>query len=202
MKQLVANDPWNVVQDGFDPAQNRVFESLFSLGNGHFGGRGNHEEQYSGDTLRGNYLAGIYYPDPTRVGWWKNGYPDYFAKVLNAPDWKALHITVDGDALDLATADVVEYRRILHMKTGELERHVRATLAERPLGGDRHGPVRLDDSAAPRSHPLPDHAARRAGPDHDRIAESTATSSTRTRTTTKASGTPSTRTPPVAARRS
>jgi len=128
VKQLVASDPWTVVQEGLDPEQHRVFESLFSLGNGHFGGRGNHEEQYSGDTLRGNYLAGIYYPDPTRVGWWKNGYPDYFAKVLNAPDWKALHITIDGEALDLATADIIEYRRILHMKTGELERHVRATL--------------------------------------------------------------------------
>ena len=128
MKQLVADDPWTVVQNAFDPEQNRVFESLFSLGNGHFGGRGNHEEHYSGDTLRGNYLAGIYYPDPTRVGWWKNGYPDYFAKVLNAPDWKALHITVDGEVLDLATADIVDYRRVLHMRTGELERHVRATL--------------------------------------------------------------------------
>ena len=128
VKQLVANDPWTVVQDGFDPEQHRVFESLFSLGNGHFGGRGNHEEQYSGDTLRGNYLAGIYYPDPTRVGWWKNGYPDSFAKVLNAPDWKALHIAVDGEPLDFATAEVTEYRRILHMKTGELERHARATL--------------------------------------------------------------------------
>ena len=128
VKQLVANDPWNVVQNGFDPAQNRIFESLFSLGNGHFGGRGNHEERYSGDSLHGNYLAGIYYPDPTRVGWWKNGYPDYFAKVLNAPDWKALDISIDGEVLDLATADVVDYRRVLHMKTGELERHVRATL--------------------------------------------------------------------------
>lgn len=128
MKQLVADDPWTVVQNAFDPERNRVFESLFSLGNGHFGGRGNHEEHYSGDTLRGNYLAGIYYPDPTRVGWWKNGYPDYFAKVLNAPDWKALHITVDGEVLDLATADIVDYRRVLHMRTGELERHVRATL--------------------------------------------------------------------------
>jgi len=128
VKQLVANDPWTIVQDGFDPERNRIFESLFSLGNGHLGGRGNHEEQYSGDTLRGNYLAGIYYPDPTRVGWWKNGYPDYFAKVLNAPDWKALHIWIDGEAVDLAAADICEYRRVLHMKTGELERHVRATL--------------------------------------------------------------------------
>jgi maltose phosphorylase len=128
MKQLIEPDPWTIVQKGFDPAENRVFESLFSLGNGHFGGRGTHEERYSGDSLPGNYLAGIYYPDPTRVGWWKNGYPDYFAKVLNAADWKPIHVEVDGEPLDLATADIHEFRRVLHMRTGELERTFRATL--------------------------------------------------------------------------
>jgi maltose phosphorylase len=35
--------------------------------------------------FQGSYIAGIYYPDKTKVGWWKNGYPEYFAKVLNAP---------------------------------------------------------------------------------------------------------------------
>ncbi len=38
-------------------------------------------------TFQGSYIAGVYYPDKTRVGWWKNGYPEYFAKVLNAPNW-------------------------------------------------------------------------------------------------------------------
>ncbi len=128
MRPLTEPDEWNIVQEGFDPADNRVYESLFSLGNGHFGGRGNHEEAYSGDSLPGNYLAGIYYPDPTRVGWWKNGYPEYFAKVLNAADWKPLHITVDGEPLDLATAQILSFRRVLHMRTGELTRTFRATL--------------------------------------------------------------------------
>ncbi len=128
MKQLVELDPWCVVQTGFDVENNRIYESLFSLGNGHFGGRGNHEERYSGDSLQGNYLAGIYYPDPTRVGWWKNGYPDYFAKVLNAADWKRLEINVDGEEFDLATCQVSEYRRTLRMRDGVLERAVRATM--------------------------------------------------------------------------
>ncbi len=128
MKQLVDIDEWNIVQDGFDPVHNRVFESLFSLGNGHMGGRGNHEEAYSGDSLRGNYLAGVYYPDPTRVGWWKNGYPDYFAKVLNAADWTPIHITVDGTSLDLAIAEIHSFRRTLDMRAGELTRTFRATL--------------------------------------------------------------------------
>ncbi len=123
------HDPWRIVQNGFDPENNRIYESLFSLGNGHFGGRGNHEETYTGDSLPGNYLAGVYYPDPTRVGWWKNGYPEYFAKVLNAADWKRLRITVDGDELDLATAEVTDFRRVLHMDHGTLDRRFSATLS-------------------------------------------------------------------------
>ena len=132
---MIRHDEWSIVQDGWNPAENRVLESLFSLGNGHFGGRGNHEERYTGDSLRGNYLAGIYYPDPTRVGWWKNGYPDYFAKVLNAPDWKPIHLAVDGERLDLATADVEEYHRELAMRVGELRRTFRARLPNGALVG-------------------------------------------------------------------
>jgi maltose phosphorylase len=128
MRPLIEPDEWIIVQDRFDAVDNRVYESLFSLGNGYFGGRGNHEEIYSGDSLPGNYLAGIYYPDPTRVGWWKNGYPDYFAKILNAADWKPIRVMVDGVPLDLATAEMRSFRRVLHMRTGELTRTFRATL--------------------------------------------------------------------------
>ena len=42
--------------------------------------------------FKGSYIAGVYYPDKTKVGWWKNGYPEYFAKVLNAPNWIGIHI--------------------------------------------------------------------------------------------------------------
>ncbi len=128
MRQLISGDEWTIVQEGFDPDDNRVFESLFSLGNGNFGGRGTHEEHYGGDSLPGNYLAGIYYPDPTRVGWWKNGYPEYFAKVLNAADWTPIDVVIDGERLDLATATIDTYERRLHLRLGELERTFRATL--------------------------------------------------------------------------
>ena len=44
--------------------------------------------------LQGNYVAGVYYPDKTRVGWWKNGYPEYFAKVLNAANWIGIDVWI------------------------------------------------------------------------------------------------------------
>ena len=83
MKNYLIHDEWKIIEEGFHPEFNRISESIFSLGNGRKGGRGNFEEKYSGSTLQGNYIAGVYYPDKTRVGWWKNGYPEYFAKVLN-----------------------------------------------------------------------------------------------------------------------
>ena len=115
-------DEWKIIEDNFDPADNRASESIFSLGNGKMGQRGNFEEDFSGDTLQGHYLAGIYYPDKTKVGWWKNGYPEYFAKILNAPNWIGIHVQAEGIPLDLAKIPVTNFRRILDMKKGILER--------------------------------------------------------------------------------
>ncbi len=86
MKQYLQHHEWHIIEEGFQPEHNRISESVCSIGNGRMGQRANFEERYSGDTLPGNYVAGIYYPDKTRVGWWKNGYPEYSAKVLTAPN--------------------------------------------------------------------------------------------------------------------
>src|SRR5512135_2365433 len=120
---------WLIVEEGFHPELNRESESLFSIGNGYMGQRANFEERYSGDSLPGNYIAGVYYPDKTRVGWWKNGYPEYFAKVLNAPNWIGIDITVNKKLLDLSTAKVHSFIRILNMKEGYLERCFTVTLS-------------------------------------------------------------------------
>ena len=93
------------------------------------GQRANFEEYYSGDFHRGSYIAGVYYPDKTRVGWWKNGYPEYFAKVLNAPNWIGIDIVVNGIQLDLAKVKIHSFRRILNMKEGFLERKFRIDIS-------------------------------------------------------------------------
>ena len=74
-------------------------ESIASLGNGYMGLRGNFEERYSGDTLQGTYIAGVYYPDRTVVGWWKIGYPEYFPKVLNAVNFIGVDVELSGEVL-------------------------------------------------------------------------------------------------------
>jgi kojibiose phosphorylase len=120
---------WNIIIEGFNKADITKHESIFSLGNGAMGTRANFEEDYTGDTLQGSYIGGVYYPDKTRVGWWKNGYPEYFAKVLNAPSWIGLHIKINGELLDLNTClEVKNFRRQLNMKEGWYERSFTAIL--------------------------------------------------------------------------
>ncbi|MEO3408376.1 glycoside hydrolase family 65 protein [Mucilaginibacter sp. CAU 1740] len=129
MKNYIKADEWRIIEEGFDPHYNKISESIFSLGNGRMGQRANFEEAYSGDTLLGNYVAGVYYPDKTRVGWWKNGYPEYFAKVLNAANWVIIDVQLDGEQLDLAKCEVSNFRRELNMKEGYLKRDFRAKTA-------------------------------------------------------------------------
>ncbi len=121
MKRIAKIDPWKVITTDVKKDK-RVQESLTSIGNGYMGLRGNFEEGYSGDTHIGTYLAGVWYPDKTRVGWWKIGYPEYFGKVINATNFIPVTIRVDGHQVDLAEDSVNDYHLELDMKAGILNR--------------------------------------------------------------------------------
>jgi maltose phosphorylase len=129
-QDYIKPDNWSIIEEGFDAEKVKSSESLFSIGNGAMGQRANFEEHYSGATFQGSYIAGIYYPDKTKVGWWKNGYPEYFAKVLNAPNWIGIDIEINGENFDLAACRSVQnFRRELNMKEGIYYRSFEATLA-------------------------------------------------------------------------
>ena len=129
-QDYIKADNWSIIEEGFDQEMVKSSESLFSIGNGAMGQRANFEESYSGPTFQGSYIAGVYYPDKTRVGWWKNGYPEYFAKVLNAPNWIGINVLIDGETLDLFKCSRIdEFRRELNMKEGWYQRSFSATLS-------------------------------------------------------------------------
>src|SRR5690606_27942397 len=118
-QDYIIPDNWSIIEEGFEPGRVEASESLFSLGNGAMGQRANFEEAYSGDSFQGSYIAGVYYPDKTKVGWWKNGYPEYFAKVLNAPSWIGINVYINGELLDLNQSRSINgFRRELNMKEG------------------------------------------------------------------------------------
>lgn len=131
MKHYIKEHVWIIEETDFDDQVNEISESIFSIGNGKMGLRANFEESYSGKSLEGHYVGGVYYPDKTRVGWWKNGYPEYFAKVINAPKWIGLDIKIDGKPLDLHLAkEILEFRRVLDMRSGLLSRSFKIKMDE------------------------------------------------------------------------
>ncbi len=123
-------DPWSIIEDKFDQSKMIDSESIFSLGNGKIGQRGNFEESFSGNKSIGNYISGIYYKDKTKVGWWKKGYPDYFAKMVNCPNWNSIKIEINNKLLDLSKCKIISYRRELNMKEGWCERKVHLEISD------------------------------------------------------------------------
>lgn len=127
MKKYLKTDEWNIIEDSFHADHLRTSESIFSLGNGRFGQRGNFEESYSSDSYRGSFVAGITYLDKTRVGWWKNGFPQFYTRIPNAPDWSCIGLRLIDEELDLAQWDVNSFNRRLDMKAGISYRDVDVT---------------------------------------------------------------------------
>ena len=122
-QEYIKPNVWSIIEEGFEKNRIKASESLFSIGNGAMGQRANFEEEYSGDTFQGSYIGGVYYPDKTKVGWWKNGYPEYFAKVLNAPNWIGIAIFFNDVSFDLNTCkSISNFKRELNMKEGWYQR--------------------------------------------------------------------------------
>lgn len=114
-------DPWKIIEEGFDPQYSRVAESVFSLGNEYMGVRGFFEEGYSGETLTGSYFNGVY--SSTILG--EDGYKGTVNEtdfMVNAVNWLAAGLYVDQEKLDIRTADISGYRRVLDMRNGLLSR--------------------------------------------------------------------------------
>lgn len=153
--------PWKVVETGLDKERMRLSESLTSTGNGYMGMRGNFEEDYTGDTHLGTYVGGVWFPDKTRVGWWKNGYPLYFGKVINAVRLNGIHVEVDGETLDLNTAQVEAFYRELDMQNGLFLRRftVRTAGGSVQVEAERFVSLAQKELLAVRYHLTPDYDA-------------------------------------------
>jgi len=114
-------DPWEIVEKGFHRDRGRVSESIFSLANEYMGVRGYFDEGYSGDSLIGSYLNGVYARKDIKPEWFV-GLAKYNCFMINSVNWLYTRISVDGETLDLATSRVTGFIRRLNMRTGVLAR--------------------------------------------------------------------------------
>lgn len=113
--------PWQIIEDGFDPDYSEVAESVFSLGNEYTGLRGYFEEGYSGKSLQGSYLNGVYERRMLPKSGYKGMLP-FTEFMVNTVDWVYTRITCNGQKLDLAVSSVSGFRRVLDLRTGILTR--------------------------------------------------------------------------------
>lgn len=118
-------DEWKVRETIYSENHHQKNESVFALGNGYIGMRGNFEEGYhgtAGSSVTGNYLNGFYDAEPIVYPEGAYGYPDLNHAMLNVPDAKIVKLEVEGHPFYLQNGTVRSHVRELDMREGMLNR--------------------------------------------------------------------------------
>ena len=116
-------DPWRLVETSFDLADAGVTETLFAVGNGYLGLRGNHSEGRFAHE-EGTFINGFHETFPIRHAEQAYGFAEVGQTIINAPDAKVMRVYVDDEPLSLDIADLRQYERVLDMRDGVLRRHL------------------------------------------------------------------------------
>ncbi|MGM0574134.1 MAG: glycoside hydrolase family 65 protein [Myxococcota bacterium] len=119
---------WKLSYEGWDPDEEPLREALCTVGNAHFATRGAAEEASAdGVHYPGTYIAGGYNRLRTEV----SGRVVENEDTVNWPNWLCLTFRVEEDDgaagawFRIEDVEVEEYRQILHLDEGVLERVMR-----------------------------------------------------------------------------
>jgi alpha,alpha-trehalose phosphorylase len=114
-------DEWRLVESRFSAHDLGVTESLFAVGNGYLGMRGNHEESRDVE-IPGTYVNGFHETWPIQHAEEAYGFAKVGQTMVNVPDAKVMRVYVDDEPLRLSTAELLEYSRVLDLREGVLTR--------------------------------------------------------------------------------
>ena len=115
---------WEIVEADFDISKNHTNESIFSLGNGYLGMRGNFEEGIKGEGTEGTYINGYYELEDIHYEEVAYGYPDKSQTMLNVINGKYIKLYIDNEEFDMTAGELLSYRRAFDMKKGTLRREL------------------------------------------------------------------------------
>ncbi|GHH72690.1 family 65 glycosyl hydrolase [Streptomyces sulfonofaciens] len=135
MTDSTGETDWTWEYRGYDPAEERLRESLCTLGNGRFATRGAAAECVADDVhYPGTYAAGLY----NRLASTVDGRQVENEDMVNLPNWLPLRVRIaDGDDgtatgrrspapwLTPDTPALRDHHQLLHLDTGLLERRTR-----------------------------------------------------------------------------
>jgi len=114
-------DPWRLVEKSFSIAEAGVSETLFAVGNGYLGLRGNQPEGRHAHE-HGTFINGFHETFQIRHAEQAYGFAEVGQTIINAPDAKIMRVYVDDEPLSFDVADVRDYERSLDMRDGVLRR--------------------------------------------------------------------------------
>lgn len=116
-------DEWRLVERRYDASDLGVTETLFAVGNGYLGLRGNVEEGRDSHA-HGTFLNGFHETWPIRHAEEAFGFARVGQTIVNAPDAKVIRLYVDDEPLLLPIADILEYERAIDFREGVLRREI------------------------------------------------------------------------------
>ena len=122
-KHQTSSKAWDFTYEGYDPQNEKLRESLCTLGNGYFATRGAAPESKADQVhYPGTYAAGIY----NRLVDDVSGTAIDNESLVNLPNWLALTFRVDGGSwFDIDAVRVLSYRQTLDLRGAVLTREVR-----------------------------------------------------------------------------
>ncbi|MFC0681828.1 glycoside hydrolase family 65 protein [Lysobacter korlensis] len=116
-------DPWAFTEVLYSPTEVGVSETLFSVGNGYLGMRGNNAEGRKAHE-HGTFVNGLHETWAIRHAEQAYGFAEVGQTIVNAPDTKVMRLYVDDEPLALDEADLLDYKRSLDFRTGVLRREL------------------------------------------------------------------------------
>jgi alpha,alpha-trehalose phosphorylase len=116
-------DEWGLIEKRFRPEFAAQMETVLALANGYLGMRGVHEE--GGPFVQnGTFVNGFYESWPIVYGEEAYGFARTGQTMLNVTDTKIIRLFVDDEPFWLPSANIKEYKRLLNMRSGWLDREI------------------------------------------------------------------------------
>lgn len=114
---------WSLAYESFDPSQERLRETLCTLGNGYFATRGAAPESIASEVhYPGTYVAGCFNQLKSEI----SGQVIENESMVNVPNWLPLTFRLEGGKwFDLKEVELIDYRQELDLRKGVLTRFIR-----------------------------------------------------------------------------
>ncbi|WP_396598672.1 glycoside hydrolase family 65 protein [Frigoribacterium sp. R86507] len=116
-------DEWAFVEDEYIQGDEGLTETVFAVGNGYLGMRGNPDEGRGGHSF-GTFVNGFHETWPIRHAEEAFGFARVGQTIVNVPDAKVIRLYVDDEPFVLFEADILRHTRRLDFRDGVLVREI------------------------------------------------------------------------------